>query len=104
MDNKRIRMTPKDRRETIMRAAIDLAREYGYENISQSDIALRAGCAKGLVIHYFATMPQLRRALMRAAITQEVVEIVAQGLAAGDNYARKAPEELKRRAVESLMV
>ena len=41
------------------------------------------------------TMEALRRSVMRAAVRQRVVRIVAEGLVAGDKHAAKADPELK---------
>ncbi len=54
----------------------------------------------GLVSKYFGTMKQLKREIIRAAIKQEIPEIIAQGLANGDKRAAKAPQQLKERAIE----
>lgn len=97
------RVNPILRRENILIAAVELARENGYNKITRDDIAERAGVSMGLVTHYFETMVQLRRAVMRHAIQFEIVEIIAQGLANKDDHARKAPEELKKQAVDKLL-
>ena len=65
-------------------------------------VAERAGVSDTLVSRYFATMNQLRQAIMRRAVVLEIPEIVAQGLADGETQARKAPEALKEKAVALL--
>ena len=40
---------------------------------------------------------------MRRAVTERNLLIIAQGLAGGDAQARKAPEALRREAVETLL-
>ena len=97
------RLSPKVRRESILIAALDLAKTHGYNRITRDAIAEHAGVSMGLVTRYFHTMQQLRRTLMRAAIKSEILEIVAQGLASNDVYAQNAPDELKERAINSLM-
>lgn len=96
--NDKKRMQPDERREHILAAAIDLARTEGYNRIRRDQIAAHANVSMALVTHYFGTMNQCRRAIMRAAIRDEVLEVIGQGLATGDPHARKAPAELKRRA------
>jgi len=92
------RANPELRKISILLAAIDVATVYGYNNISRQQVADRAGVSTGLVTKYFGTMNCLRRDIMRAAIHQEIAEIVAQGMACGDRHAAKAPEELKAAA------
>jgi AcrR family transcriptional regulator len=97
------RLPPEERRENILAAALDLSRRHGYTTVTREGIAEAAGCAPGLVSRYFGTMQQLRRAVMRAAVHQEVLEIVGQGLTGNDPHALKASEELKRRAMERVI-
>jgi len=48
-------------------------------------------------------MPQLRRAVMSAAIAQANLSVLAQGIAMKDAKALRAPEELRRQAVQLMM-
>lgn len=96
------RMKKEDRKAAILEAAIKVAEKIGFAQMRMSDIATEAECVNGTVTLYFSTMPQLRRAVMRAAIKRGVAKIVAAGLAMGDKDAKKAPEELKEAARASL--
>lgn len=96
------RLKPEIRRAQILEFAVQAAREHGYQRITRDDVARRAGVSTGLVTRYFNTMPQLKRAVMRYAVRHEILEIVAQGLAAADPHARKASQELKQRAIATL--
>ncbi len=78
---------------------MSVAIDTGYHKMTRDHIADAAGCSVGLVSKYFGTMVKLKRSVMRAAVNQEVLEIVAEGLATGDKCARKAPQELKEKAV-----
>lgn len=92
------RANPELRKGSILDAAVDLSCTHGYTNISRQQVADRAGVSTGLVTKYFGTMQQLRRAIIRAAITREIPEIIAQGLACSDRHVMKAPDELKAAA------
>lgn len=94
------RKNPEARKDEILKAAVELAVEVGYNTMTRDAIAIHAGVSMGLVTHYFETMVQLKRAVIRAAITQEIPEIIAQGLANKDDHAKKAPEALKQQAIE----
>lgn len=99
----RTRLDPKDRKAEILAAAVRLARERGgYTALTYSGVAGAAGVSRGLVHSYFGVMNELRRAVMGYAIANEVVEIVAQGLTAGDSRAKKASPELKAAAIKYL--
>lgn len=90
------------RKEHILAVAVDQAITTGYTKITRDGIAEAAGVSFGLVTKYFGTMNQLKRDVMRSAIKQGIVQIVAQGLANGDERARKAPAALKQEAVQLL--
>jgi len=97
------RLHPDDRKQEILNAAIKVAgRPGGWGKLTRDAVAKEAGCAEGLVSKYFGTMIAFRRSIMRAAIQARNLAVVAQGLAAGDTNAQKAPPELKAAAVETL--
>jgi hypothetical protein len=97
------RVNAKDRKKQILTAAVDLAQAEGFHHITREGVAAAAGVSEGLVSKHFGTMAALRRAVMRAAINQEILEIVAQGLSIGDPCAIKAPDALKADAARSLL-
>ena len=99
----RRRLEPEDRKRQILVAAVKLAEIYGYTNVTREAIAALAECAPGLVSAYFGTMLRMYRAIMGEAIKTENLPIIAQGLVLGDTRARKAPEDVKRRAAMSLL-
>lgn len=90
-------------KENIIVAALRVAaKPGGWSKLTREKVAIEAGCGEALVSKYFGTMVAFRRALMRAAIHQAVLPIVAQGLAAGDKCAQKAPDALKKSALSTL--
>ena len=110
MSDQRTRMKPEARREQILAAAMQIALTTGYNSLTRDGVAQTAEVATGQVNHIFNTMQQLRRAVMRAAVTQAAVSqspelrlIIAQGLAEGDSVAHGAPDWLKREALDLLM-
>ena len=100
---KRTRRIPADRKADLLNAALHLARSQGYRTVTRDAIAEHAGVTPALVSHYLGTMPQLRRAIMSAAIARSELAIIAQGLVAGDSKARAVTPEIKRRALESML-
>lgn len=96
------RANPALRKDQILNVAIGLAKEQGYHKITRDGVAGAAGVSMGLVTRYFGTMKQLKKAVIRAAVKQGIPEIVAQGLANGDDHAKKAPAELKAEAATLL--
>jgi DNA-binding transcriptional regulator YbjK len=96
------RANPALRKDNILDAAVRLARVTGYNKITRDKIAESAGVSTGLVTRYFGTMSQLKTAIMRRAVKQRIAQIVAQGLANGDEHAKRAPAELKAEAAAIL--
>jgi len=97
------RLEPHVRKEQILEAAVGIAAEAGLYTIRREDVALKAEVACGLVNRYFGTMNQLRRAVMRHAISNRNLSIIAEGIARRDPQAMKAPDDLRREAINSLV-
>ena len=97
------RFKPEVRKDAILEAAVGLALTDGLCAVRLIPVAQRAGVTNGLVSHYFGTIKQLHRAVVRHAIHREILPIVAQALASGDSDARKAPDEVKQRALAGLL-
>lgn len=92
-----------NKRSDILAAAlITASTSGGWSKLTREKVGLQAGCAPSLISNYFGTMVTFRRTIMRAAIVHQNLSVIAQGLAAGDKYARKAPEALKQQALSTL--
>lgn len=104
MSNQRYK--PAIRRELILKAAIEVARQPGgWGLLTRQLIAIQADCSEGLVSRYLGDMPDARKAIMKAAIKDEIVEIIVQSVVAHDGYAVKKwlPAALKQKAIASLL-
>ncbi|WP_298179343.1 TetR/AcrR family transcriptional regulator [Saccharomonospora sp.] len=62
------RLEPDERREQIFACAAELFGARPYAEVSTSDIAARAGVARGLINHYFGTKRELYLAVVRRAL------------------------------------
>jgi AcrR family transcriptional regulator len=87
----------------ILSAAIELAQSQGLNEVSREQIAALAKCSTGAVNLHFGTMQNLRRAIVGESIRIRNLNIIAQALVMGDPRARRAPDELKREALQSVM-
>jgi AcrR family transcriptional regulator len=97
------RQNPVDRKASILDAAVRMSRNYGYAKVTRADIAHAAQCSEALVSSYWGTMVQVRRAVIRWSIKNRDLVIVAQALVAKDAQAMKAPQELRKAAVATLV-
>ena len=99
----RKRMQPKERRDQLLAVAVELSVKLGYNRVTKEDIAKKAGVTPGLINNYFGTMTKLRRQIIRTAIRDEILEVIAQGLINNDPHAKKADAQLKQRALNAYM-
>lgn len=86
----------------IIAAGLTLASAKGYQNVTRADLAAATGLAPATISWHYHTMAQFKRALMRAAVEQRSLRVIAQGLAASDAYAKRAPQELRDAAAKSI--
>lgn len=90
------------READLLHTALQYAITVGYRNVTREALASCCQVSAGTISRYFGPMDELRARLMRAAVARGVVDIVAQGLAAGDPLACAAPQELKAAAIAQL--
>ena len=89
-------------RETLLDAALRLAEEHGYYHVTREQIADATGSSPGNISRIFGTMPELKRAIVSAAIVRENLPILAQALVMKHPKAMRAPEALRRAAVATI--
>lgn len=93
------RLPANDRKGQILAEAVRASDIYGYANVTRQMIADALNLAPGLVSHYFGTMDDLRAAVMREAVSRELLRIVAQGVINKHPVAQRARRDLKTRAL-----
>lgn len=98
------KLEARERLAQILAAAVKVSAKEGYQRITRETIARAAGVSEGLVTYHLGTMPELRRAVMREAIRSACLPVLAQGLAARDRHAQKAPPELQKKALASMSI
>ena len=96
-------MSRKIENAIILKAAIEVAKEDGFDKLSRNAIVEKAGVSAGRVSQAYGTMNKLKRAVMRHAVQHKILEVIAVGLGIQDKTAMKAPAEVKRLAPETLI-
>jgi hypothetical protein len=92
------------KKNAIIEAAIMLAQQFNYKDISRAEIAALARVkAESLVSFHFGDMDEVRNMIMQQAVDRRILSIVAQGLLDKHPVAMDAPRELKRSALDVLM-
>ncbi len=102
MNNNANKMAAADREAQILAAAVKVAARSGFNKFTLREVAEEAQVTVKLPGHYFGTMTNLRRKVMREAVRGRVLPVIAQGIALRDRHALKAPAELRQAALESL--
>lgn len=97
------RLKPADRRRQIIAVSLGLAEIGNYTQLTRNQITDAIGVAGAVLHQQFGTMAKLRRAIMRAAVTEERLLVIGQGLVANDPQAMKASPELRERALKYLI-
>lgn len=97
------RMDPKERSAEILDAALVAAERHGLLKMTRDDIARIADVSPGLVSARLGTMGDIRRVVMRHAVRKSNIAVLSQGLALRDKHALRAPEDLKKQALEHLL-
>jgi AcrR family transcriptional regulator len=72
-----VRKAAADRREELLRAALDVVREQGFAAVTLRGVAARVGVAHGLIRHYFPSRGALLSAAFDRAVDDEVAALPA---------------------------
>lgn len=101
MNNNANKMAAADRQAQILAAALVVAERVGFNKFTLRQVAAEADVTEKLPSHYFGTMTNLRRKVMREAVKKKILPIIAQGIVLGDTHALKADHELRAAALQS---
>jgi len=92
------RLSPKIREQQILQAALEFAKREGWACLTRDAVAAEAECSEGLVSYYFGDFDNVRKEVMRYAVQNATLTIVAEGLLAGNRIAQRAPVPVKEGA------
>jgi AcrR family transcriptional regulator len=98
----RRRASAKVRKKQLMAHALDLAIETNYREVTRDQIADAAGISTSLVTHYLGTLKSMRRDIVRAALADEIPEVIAQAIACKDPRVANLPPEEKAKYLSIL--
>ena len=90
-----MKTTIKERTAEMLRAALDLANVTSWQALTHDSIARKAGVSASLVKVRLGSIATVRQAVMREAVKQRVVRVVAEGLAVRNRTARRADASLR---------
>lgn len=92
-----------ERREKVLRAAVELAKLSHYRAVTRDDIADQLQIAPTSINTWFGDMTNFRNDLVNYAIDQKELLIIAQALAVRDPITRRVPHTLKTKALQELL-
>lgn len=96
-------MAPAARKDHILSVACRLASAgTTYDRLTRDQIGAASGVSGSAVQYHFGTMANLRRDVMRYAVARGLAAVVAQGLAARDPHALRAPSAIREAAIKCL--
>lgn len=84
-------------KDNILKAAVATAKTLGLHGFARVDVARAAQVAEATVSHHFGTMPELRKAVVRAAVSEEILSILADARAGREAIGVPMTEELRKR-------
>jgi AcrR family transcriptional regulator len=89
--------TYETQKPAILDAAVSIARDKGLHNFSRVHVAKKAKVAEATVSHHFGTMPELRTAIVKAAVEREILSILADARAGRESVGVPMSEELRKK-------
>lgn len=84
----------------ILNRATKLAQRKSYEQITREEIAEASEISPSVVSFHFGSMGHLRNEILRKAVAEENLKIIAQGLVNNHPVALRAPLRIKRAAAQ----
>lgn len=89
-------------KQTILLAAVRLARTQGLRGLTRLEVAKAAGAATGTVNYHFESMDALRGAVIDHAVEHEIIEVLVQARAERDPRLGRLSQELKDRVANHI--
>lgn len=90
---------PLDRKTIIMAAALTMAKQDGYKSVRRDALALKSDCAAGLINKLFGNMEMLRDEIVRVAVSEKILTVLAQAIVDQHPDALAAPLALRKKAM-----
>ena len=74
---------------------------YKRQNLTRLAVATACGCSEALISYHFGSMKAFRRTVMRHAVIEQNLSIIAQGVIVNNPYVQDISDALKQRALMS---
>lgn len=90
-------------KDKILMTAMIIAVEKGFRNVTRDAVAAKMEIAAGSVSYHYGTMRKLHAAVVKAAIELENLTIIAQALMEKHPLTAVLADDLKRKALRSII-
>lgn len=97
-----MRLSPEKRKLNILNVATELAKDSNYAVITRAEIAKKIGCAESLITHYYPKMCDLRNAVLKHGVENNISKIIAQGVVNSDKFINGVPKNILQNAMRSI--
>ena len=91
-------------KDSFVESGLRYAEQDNYRRVPIRKICADHGKSHTLIFHYFGTATGFQDAVMNLAVSCKSITVVAQGLADRNPIAMAAPEELRRAAIDALLM
>lgn len=82
----------------ILTSAVDVAKRFGVQWITRDLVSIKADVRPSAVSYHWGSMLDLKRAVFAEAVRRQILPLIAQGLADGNEACRNAPAWLREKA------
>lgn len=94
---KRSRLSAEDRKKQILACALKVSETIGYKNINRYHVSEKINVSDALITNYFKTMANLRKQILKLAVEEENLIVLAQAIVFKDAKMLKISKILKQR-------
>lgn len=96
-------MSLKIDKKIILKSAVHVAERDGFLTLTREKIAEHAKVSEGKVSNAYGSMLQLKRAVMRQAIHNNIYSIIIAGIVSKDPTAMKMSDEDRQRVLSEAL-
>ena len=97
-----IRLTAEERKAEFIEVGIKFAEKNHYLTVRAQDVVDKLRVSNGLLQNYFSNIDTFRKAVLRKAVKDGNLKIIAQAMGASDPLVKRAPGYLKEAALEGV--
>ena len=103
MERKRAASTDSRIKQITAVAMLIASTKVNYKSVNHKDVASKSGISSSTVRRYFNTREMLHDAIIKQAVKDGNLSIIAQGVVDGHRHTRRVSKQVKNKALQSLI-